>query len=188
MIQDFFVGEGIAVVQAQEGTFWEGSDHIAADPLAIEVGLQVAADEAHENEVCTFQVEEGDVAREMGYGGEMRGGLGFFGANDEKARRLYLARGLGGSVVMDEETFFEGDLEGVGDFFEEFFFGMGEIAIAVGELDEVSVKEEAFGEGELRGEVTDEEGRFESRALAEVLLDALEGFIGVCAELVEEFF
>jgi hypothetical protein len=40
----------------------------------------------------------------------------------------------------------------------------------------------------LLSEVADEEGRFEGRALAEVMLDALEGIVGVCAELLEEFF
>jgi hypothetical protein len=124
----------------------------------------------------------------MGDGDEMRGRLGFFGAHDQKGRRLYLAGGLGGGVVVNEDTFFERDVKGVSDFLEEFFFSVGQIAIAVGELDEVGVEEEAFGQGELLSEVTDEEGGFEGSALAEVMLDALEGFVGVCAELLEEFF
>ncbi len=96
----------------------------------------------------------------------MRGRLGFFGAHDQKVRRLYLAGGLGGGVVVNEDTFFERDVKGVSDFLEEFFFGVGQIAIAVGELDKVGVEEEAFGQGELLSEVADEEGGFEGRALA----------------------
>jgi hypothetical protein len=51
----------------------------------------------------------------------MRGRLGFFGAHDQKVRRLYLAGGLGGGVVVNEYTFFERDVKGVSDFLEEFF-------------------------------------------------------------------
>jgi hypothetical protein len=48
---------------------------------------------------------------------------------------------LGGDVFVDEESFFGGDVEGIGDFLEEGFFGGGEVSVAMGELDKVRMEE-----------------------------------------------
>jgi hypothetical protein len=51
---------------------------------------------------------------------------------------------LGGGVFVDEESFFGGDVEGIGDFLEEGFFGVGEVSVAMGELDKVRIEEVAL--------------------------------------------